>query len=65
VAQETAKYEAMSEKQISKEIKRLEKPCSITPRTWNSKGRAGARPAASPQAAAVRRAGRRQPGLII
>jgi excinuclease UvrABC helicase subunit UvrB len=37
VAQETAKYEAMSEKQISKEIKRLEKPCSITPRTWNSK----------------------------
>jgi excinuclease ABC subunit B len=55
VAQESAKYESMSEKQIAKEIKRLEK-AMLEPRV--RKGGAGARPAARAQKAAVRRTGR-------
>jgi hypothetical protein len=63
VAAQTAKYEAMSEKQISKEIKRLEKPCSITPRIWNSKKPRRCATSCITQAAAVRRTGRRYAGL--
>jgi len=45
VAQEEARYEAMSEKQIAREIRALEKRCSSTRRTRVRGGGEGARPA--------------------
>jgi len=57
VAQSAAKYEAMSEKQVSKEIKRLEKLMLDMRKIWNSRRRAGTRPIACAERTVVRRAG--------